>query len=101
MNSFVIDGPRLAHRLMDQPLRMLGRAHGNRSAVTYHLKRDCACAYPAPNMSTEPTFAEIASRQLSRRSVLVAAGTLAAAKTLPTAVGQRMAETRANLSAQT
>ncbi|HEY6663598.1 MAG TPA: hypothetical protein VI036_00595 [Propionibacteriaceae bacterium] len=32
-------------------------------------------------MSTEPTFAEIASRQLSRRSVLVAAGTLAAAKT--------------------
>jgi hypothetical protein len=52
-------------------------------------------------MSTEPTFAEVASRQLSRRSVLVAAGTLAAATTSPTAIGQRMAETRANLSAQT
>jgi uncharacterized protein len=71
---------------------MLGRAQGNRSAVTCHLK----C-----NMSTEPTFAEVASRQLSRRSVLVAAGTLAAATTLPTDVGQGMAKTRANLSAQT
>jgi secreted PhoX family phosphatase len=72
---------------MDQPLPMFGRAHGNRSAVTCHLKCDSACAFPAPNTSTEPTFAEIASRQLSRRSLLVAAGTLATATTLPMFLG--------------
>ena len=68
---------------MDQPLPMLGRTHGNRIAVTCHLKCDSACAYPAPNKSTEPTFADIASRQLSRRALLVATGTLAAAAGLP------------------
>jgi uncharacterized protein len=72
---------------MDQPLPMLGRAHSNRSPLTCHLKCDSACAYPAPNASTEPTFAEIASRQLSRRSLLVAMGTLAAAAGLPIFLG--------------
>jgi hypothetical protein len=66
---------------------MLGRAHGNRSPLTCHLKCDSACAYPAPNASTEPTFAEIASRQLSRRSLLVATGALAAATGLPIFLG--------------
>ncbi|HEY6811411.1 MAG TPA: PhoX family phosphatase [Propionibacteriaceae bacterium] len=66
---------------------MLGRAHGNRSPLTCHLKCDSACAYPAPNASTEATFAEIASRQLSRRSLLVATGTLAAATGLPIFLG--------------
>jgi uncharacterized protein len=63
---------------------MLGRTHGNRSAVTCHLKCDSACAHPVSNATTEPTFAEIASRQLSRRSLLVAVGSLAAAVGLPT-----------------
>jgi len=69
---------------MPKPLPMLGRTHGNRSAVTCHLKCDSACAHPAPNTSTEPNFAEIAARQLSRRSLLVASGSLAAAAALPT-----------------
>jgi uncharacterized protein len=68
---------------MPQPLPMLGRTHGTRSAVTCHLKCDSACAHPASNASTEATFAEIASRQLSRRSLLAATGSLAAAATLP------------------
>jgi uncharacterized protein len=69
---------------MPKPLPMLGRRHGNRSAVTCHLKCDSACAHPAPNTSTEPNFAEIAARQFSRRSLLVASGSLAAAAALPT-----------------
>ena len=69
---------------MHQPLPMLGRTHGNRSAVTCHLKCDSACAHPVPNATTEPAFADIASRQLSRRSLLVATGSLAAAAALPT-----------------
>ena len=68
---------------MPQPLPMFGRTHGSRSPVTCHLKCDSACAHPAPNRSTAPTFAEIASRQLSRRSLLAATGTLAAAAALP------------------
>jgi secreted PhoX family phosphatase len=62
---------------------MLGRTHGNRSAVTCHLKCDSACAHPASNASTEATFAEIATRQLSRRSLFAATGSLAAAAALP------------------
>ena len=69
---------------MPKRLPMLGRTHGNRSAVTCHLKCDSACAHPAPNTSAESNFAEIASRQLSRRSLLVASGSLAAAAALPT-----------------
>jgi secreted PhoX family phosphatase len=68
---------------MDQSLPMIGRTHGNRSAVTCHLKCDSACAHPAINASTEPTLAEIASRQLSRRSLLAATGSIAAAAALP------------------
>ena len=59
-------------------LPMLGKTHGNRSAVTCHLKCGSACAYPAPNPSTEPTFAQIASRQLTRRSFLISTGAIAA-----------------------
>jgi uncharacterized protein len=72
---------------MPQPLPMVGHTQGNRSAVTCHLKCDSACAFPAPNTSTETTFAEIASRQLSRRSLLRAAGSLTAATTLPIYLG--------------
>ena len=64
-------------------LPMLGHTHGNRSAVTCHLKCDSQCSRPDPNPSTEPTFAEIAGRQLSRRALLAGRGTLAAAAALP------------------
>jgi secreted PhoX family phosphatase len=65
---------------MTQLLPMLGRTHGQRSAVTCALKCDSACARPAPNESVEPTFAELASAALlSRRSVLVGGGALAVA----------------------
>lgn len=62
---------------------MVGHIHGNRSAVTCHLKCDSACAHPAPNLSSERTFPEIASRQLNRRSFMMATGTLAAATAFP------------------
>jgi uncharacterized protein len=75
--------PRLTQVSTHQPLPMLGRTHGNRSAVTCHLKCDSACAHPASNASTEATFADIATRQLSRRSLLAATGSLAAAAALP------------------
>jgi len=68
---------------MHELLPMVGRTHGNRSAVTCHLKCDSACAHPAPNPSREPTFAEIAFQQLNRRSFLIGSGTLAAATALP------------------
>lgn len=68
--------------MLDLP--MLGLTHGNRSAVTCHLKCDSACASPAPNPSTEPSFADIASRQLSRRALLVSAGAVTAAVSFPT-----------------
>jgi secreted PhoX family phosphatase len=62
---------------------MFGKTHGNRSAVTCHLKCGSACAHPAPNPSTEPTFAEIAGRQLTRRSLLISTGAFAAVSALP------------------
>ncbi|HLL63336.1 MAG TPA: PhoX family phosphatase [Propionibacteriaceae bacterium] len=64
---------------------MAGQTHGNRSAVTCHLKCASACAHPAPNTSTEPTFAEIARKQLSRRSLLIGTGAIAATAALPSA----------------
>lgn len=58
-------------------LPMLGQTHANRSAVTCHLKCDSACDRPVPNESTEPSFRDIATGQLSRRNLLVAGGALA------------------------
>ncbi len=72
-------------------LPMLGLTHGNRSAVTCHLKCDSQCSRPDPNPSTEPTFAEIAGRQLSRRALLAGGSTLAAAAALPVLWPERAA----------
>ncbi|MFT3833047.1 MAG: PhoX family phosphatase [Micropruina sp.] len=72
---------------------MTGRTHGNRSAVTCHLKCDSQCARPDPNTSTEPSFAEIAGRQLTRRALLAGAGGVAAASALPLAWPQAAAAT--------
>jgi secreted PhoX family phosphatase len=65
-------------------LPMLGQTHGNRSATTCHLKCDSACSHPTPNQSTEPSFRDIASTQLSRRAVLLGGSALAAGAALPT-----------------
>ncbi|HEY9292391.1 MAG TPA: PhoX family phosphatase [Microlunatus sp.] len=62
-------------------LPMLGLTHGNRSPVTCALKCDNACAHPIPNQSTEPSFREVATAQLSRRRLLAGAGALAAGVT--------------------
>src|SRR5690348_12724109 len=70
---------------------MLGLTHGNRSAVTCHLKCDSQCSRPDPNPSSEPSFAEIAGRQLSRRAVLAGGGALAAAAALPVVWPERAA----------
>jgi secreted PhoX family phosphatase len=72
---------------------MLGHTHGNRSAVTCHLKCDSACASPPPNSSTEPTFAEIARGQLSRRALLIGGGALAATAAAPALMPQLAAAT--------
>jgi hypothetical protein len=62
---------------------MLGQTHGNRSAVTCRLKCDSACAHPAPNTSDAPSFRDIATTQLNRRTVLAGAGALALSTALP------------------
>ena len=59
-------------------LPMLGRTHGNRSAVTCALKCDNACARPIPNTSEEPSFRQVASARLNRRRLLTGAGVLTA-----------------------
>ncbi|MFC7496053.1 MULTISPECIES: PhoX family protein [unclassified Nocardioides] len=62
-------------------LPMAGHTHGNRSAVTCHLRCGNACAFEAPNTTETTYFREIASQALSRRRMLgagaVAAGLLA------------------------
>ncbi len=72
-------------------LPLLDATHGTRSAVTCHLKCDSACARPAPNPSAEPSFRDVASAQLSRRSVLVGAGAVAALAVTPSLLDPRTA----------
>lgn len=71
----------------DQPrlLPMAGLTHGNRSAITCHLRCGDACAAEAPNRSDAPYFRDIAAQAVSRRALL---GAGAAA----TAVGVLSAE---------
>ena len=76
---------------MTQLLPMHGLTQGTRSAVTCHLKCDSQCTRPDPNTSTEPTFAQIAGRQLSRRALLAGGGALAASAALPLAWPERAA----------
>lgn len=56
------DGPRL--------LPMAGLTHGNRSAITCHLRCGDACAAEAPNRSDGTHFRDIASQAISRRGLL-------------------------------
>jgi secreted PhoX family phosphatase len=64
-------------------LPMYGHTCGNRSPVTCHLRCDSACAKEVPNSSAAPTFREVATRQLSRRQVLIAGGAVAATAAVP------------------
>ncbi|HYO41132.1 MAG TPA: PhoX family phosphatase [Nocardioidaceae bacterium] len=63
-------------------LPMVGRTHGNRSAVTCHLRCGDACAGPVSNPSENPYFRDVAAKALSRRSLIRGMGGVAAAATL-------------------
>ncbi|MDF1604185.1 PhoX family phosphatase [Nocardioides sp. YIM 152315] len=74
-------------------LPMAHLTHGNRSAVTCHLRCGDACAVAAPNTTDTTYFREVAGQALSRRRVLgtgaVAAGLLAGgALVSPAAAGR-------------
>ena len=73
-------------------LPMAGRTHGNRSAVTCHLRCGDACFVAAPNTTETSYFRDIATRALSRRSVVgtgVAAAALTVIPALPSAAKGR------------
>src|SRR5699024_12674857 len=55
---------------IDLPLLMKDTVRGKRSAVTCALKCASQCAYGPCNHSDNPTFRDIASSALSRRTVL-------------------------------
>ncbi|WP_295660322.1 PhoX family phosphatase [uncultured Nocardioides sp.] len=57
-------------------LPMLDLTHGNRSAVTCHLRCGDACSKPVPNTSDNTYFRDVAATALSRRGVLGGAGAL-------------------------
>ncbi|MEG3614171.1 PhoX family phosphatase [Isoptericola haloaureus] len=54
-------------------------ARGKRAAATCHFKCADACAHPAPNLSANEYFRDVASRALSRRVMLGGAAAAAAA----------------------
>ncbi len=64
-------------------LPMAGQTHGNRSAVTCHLRCGDACSVPAPNTTETSYFRDVAAKALSRRSVVGAGLTVAAVAALP------------------
>jgi secreted PhoX family phosphatase len=59
-------------------LPMAGRTHGNRSAVTCHLRCGDACFKDVPNTTETGYFRDVAATALSRRTVLGAAAVGAA-----------------------
>ena len=62
---------------------MAGKTHGNRSAVTCHLRCGDACSVAAPNTTETSYFRDVAATALSRRSVVGAGLTVAAVAALP------------------
>ncbi len=66
------------HRETPRLLPMAGHTHGNRSAVTCHLRCGDACFVTAPNTTQTSYFRDVAATALSRRAVL-GAGTAATA----------------------
>ncbi|QSR30716.1 phosphatase [Nocardioides sp. S5] len=59
-------------------LPMVNRTHGNRSAVTCHLRCGDACFQEVPNTTETSYFRDIAAKALSRRSVVGTGLTVAA-----------------------
>lgn len=59
-------------------LPMAGRTHGNRSAVTCHLRCGDACFTEVPNTTETSYFRDVAATALSRRTLLGAAAAGAA-----------------------
>jgi secreted PhoX family phosphatase len=57
---------------------MAGKTHGNRSAVTCHLRCGDACSIAAPNTTDTSYFRDVAATALSRRSVVGTGLTVAA-----------------------
>ena len=69
-------------------LPMTGRTHGNRSAVTCHLRCGDACSAAAPNTTDTTYFRDVAATALSRRSVVgtgLSVAALTAVTSLPAA----------------
>lgn len=66
-------------------LPMAGRTHGNRSAVTCHLRCGDACSLPAPNTTDTSYFRDVAAQALSRRTFVGAAAATTALGVLGTA----------------
>ena len=70
---------------LDLPLLpMSGKTHGNRSAVTCHLRCGDACSKAAPNTTETSYFRDIAATALSRRSVVGTGVTVAALTAMST-----------------
>jgi secreted PhoX family phosphatase len=74
-------------------LPMAGQTHGNRSAVTCHLRCGDACSLPVPNTTETSYFRDIASSVLSRRAVVGTGLTVTALTALP-ATGAAAAPSR-------
>ncbi|MCF6379229.1 PhoX family phosphatase [Nocardioides KLBMP 9356] len=68
----------MTSRLDLRLLPMSGKTHGNRSAVTCHLRCGDACSKAAPNTTETSYFRDVATAALSRRSVVGTGLTVAA-----------------------
>jgi len=66
-------------------LPMAGQTHGNRSAVTCHLRCGDACSVTAPNTTQTSYFRDVAAKALSRRSVVGTGVAVAALTAVPMA----------------
>ncbi|MBB6629293.1 PhoX family phosphatase [Nocardioides sp. KIGAM211] len=67
---------------------MTGLTHGGRSPVTCHLRCGDACFKPVPNETDNAYFRDVATRALTRRSVVAAGGALAVGAVAATAYAQ-------------
>jgi secreted PhoX family phosphatase len=71
---------------LDLPLLpMSGKTHGNRSAVTCHLRCGDACSIAAPNTTETSYFRDVAATALKRRTVVGTGVTVAALTALASA----------------
>lgn len=64
-------------------LPMAGHTHGTRSPVTCHLRCGDACSLPVPNTTETSYFRDVATKVLSRRSVVGTGLSVAALTAVP------------------